>query len=161
MEHRLPIHEGKKPMKQAPRIFASNVLEAIKAEIESLLKAKFIQTTRYVNWISDIAHVIRKNEKMHVCIDFRDLNAVTPKGEYPMPIIDMLTDSIVGNKNLSLLDGYSGYNQIYIVENDISKIVFRCPRALGTYEWIVMLFGLKIVGATYQRAMNLIFHDLI
>ena len=43
----------------------------------------------------------------------------------------------------------------------MSKTTFRCPGALGTYEWIVMPFGLKNAGATYQRAMNLSFHDLI
>jgi hypothetical protein len=53
-----------------------------------------------------------------------------------------------------MLDGYSGYNQIFIAEEDVSKTTFRCPGALGTYEWVVMPFGLKNVGATYQRAMN-------
>ena len=92
-----------------------------------------------------------------MCIDFRDLSAVTPKDEYHMSIVDMLIDSTVGNEILSLLDYYSGYNQIYITKNDISKTTFRCPGALGTYKWIVMPFGLKNVGATYQKALNLIF----
>ena len=43
----------------------------------------------------------------------------------------------------------------------MSKIEFRCPGALGTYEWVVMPFGLKNAGETYQRAMNSIFHDFI
>ena len=49
VEHRFPICEIKKKMKQTPRRFASNVMESIKADIERLLKAKFIQTTRYSN----------------------------------------------------------------------------------------------------------------
>jgi hypothetical protein len=44
---------------------------------------------------------------------------------------------------------------------DIAKTAFRCPGHVGLYEWIVMTFGLKNVGATYQRAMNYIFHELI
>jgi hypothetical protein len=44
---------------------------------------------------------------------------------------------------------------------DISKTAFRCPGHIGLFEWIVMTFGLKNVGATYQRAMNYIFHELI
>lgn len=72
----------------------------------------------------------------------------------------MLVDSTTKNEILSILDGYSGYNQIYIAELDTLKTAFWCPGALGTYEWPVMPFGLKNAGATYQRAMNLIFLDL-
>jgi len=60
-----------------------------------------------------------------------------------------------------MLDGYSGYNQIFIAEEDVSKTAFRCPGALGCFEWLVMPFGLKNAGATYQRAMNSMFHDFI
>ena len=98
---------------------------------------------------------------MRVCIDFRDLNAATPKDVYVMPIADMLIDAAAGNELLSLVDGFSGYNQIMIDEEDVHKTAFRCPGAVGTFEWLVMPFGLKNAGATYQRAMNAIFHDMI
>ncbi|GKV33998.1 hypothetical protein SLEP1_g42429 [Rubroshorea leprosula] len=55
----------------------------------------------------------------------------------------------------------SGYNQIFIVDADVPKTAFRCPSAVGTFEWVMMPFGLKNAGATYQRAMNAIFHDMI
>jgi hypothetical protein len=78
-----------------------------------------------------------------------------------MPIADMLINSASGNKKISFLDGNAGYNQIFMVEEDISKTVFCCPRFTCLFEWVVMTFGLKNAGATYQRAMNLIFHDLL
>nr|KYP39891.1 Transposon Ty3-I Gag-Pol polyprotein [Cajanus cajan] len=137
------------------------MIEKIKVEIERLLKAKFIRTSRYPEWVSNVVPVIKKNRKLRVCIDFRDLNTTTPKDEYPMPIAETMIDAVAGNEIISLLDGYSGYNQIYIAANDVSKTAFRCPGALGMYEWVMMPFGLKNVGATYQREMNLIFHDLI
>ena len=51
----------------------------VKREIEKLLKAKFIRPTRYVQWLVNIVHVMKKNEKLRVYVDFRDLNAATPK----------------------------------------------------------------------------------
>ena len=133
----------------------------VKEEIEKLLKAKFIRLTRYVQWLANIIPLMKKNGKLRVCVDFRDLNAATPKDIYVMPIANMLADSTANNELLSFLDGFSGYNQILIVVDDISKTAFRCPSSLGTFEWLVMPFGLKNAGATYQRAMNAIFHDTL
>ena len=92
---------------------------------------------------------------------FRNLSSATPKDEYPMPITNMLVDAATGDNILSFVDGYSGYNQIFIAEEDVLKIAFQCPGALGTYEQVVMPFGLENVRAIYQRSMNSIFHEFI
>ncbi|KAL1338127.1 hypothetical protein AAHE18_10G188800 [Arachis hypogaea] len=113
VEHQLPLKANVKLVKQPPRRFAPEVVQKIKEEIERLLKAKFIRTARYINWISNVVPVMKKNGKLRVCIDFRDLNSATPKDEYPMAIADMLIDST------------AGYNQIYIAEEDVSKTAFR------------------------------------
>lgn len=99
--------------------------------------------------------------KTRICVDFRDFNTTSPKDEYPIPIADLLVDLAVGYQMLSFMDGNAGYNQIYIAEEDTHKTAFRCPGYIGTFEWVVMPFGLKNAGATYQRTMNLIFHDLM
>jgi len=125
------------------------------------LKCGFIRTARYVDWLANIVHVGKKNGTLRVCIDFRDLNQATPKEEYPMLEAEKLVDSAACYEYLSMKDSYSGYNQIYIAEEDVLKIAFRCPGALGFYEWVVMPFGLKNDGSCYQRAMNSMFHDFI
>jgi hypothetical protein len=99
--------------------------------------------------------------KIRICVDFRNLNRATLKDEYPMLVADLLIDSASGNKVICFLDGNAGYNQIFMAKEDVSKTVFRCPGFIGLFEWVVMTFGLKNVGATYQRAMKLIFHDLL
>jgi hypothetical protein len=94
-------------------------------------------------------------------VDFRDLNRATPKDEYPMPVAETLINAAAGHKILSFMDGNAGYNQIFMASEDRNKTAFRVPGAVGLFEYVVMTFGLKNAGATYQRAMNYIFHDLI
>src|ERR1043165_7703235 len=130
VELKLPIKAGKKPVKQTPRQFAPAVMSKIKEEVERLLQKKFIRTVRHVEWLTNIVPVIKKNGKLRVCIDYRDLNAATPKDDYAMPVAEMLFDSATGFEYLSMLDGYAGYNQIFIVDDDVSKKAFRCPGAL-------------------------------
>jgi hypothetical protein len=162
VEHRLPIKSGFRPYKQGARNFKPEIIERVKEEVDRLLQAGFIQPCRYVDWVSNIVPVEKKNTgKIWICVDFRNLNQATPKDEYPMHVADLLIDSASGNKMISFLDSNAGYNQIFKVKEDVSKTVFRCPGFVGLFEWVVMTFGLKNASATYQRSMNLIFHDLL
>ncbi|KAM1677870.1 hypothetical protein ACFXTN_034651 [Malus domestica] len=150
VEHELRIKPGCKPFRQPPRRFSTEVQLGIKDELVRLLKAGFIRTTRYVEWLANIVLVLKKSGALHICIDFRNLNLATPKNEYTMLISDLLIDATTNHAILSFMDGHAGYNQIFITEADVYKTAFRCPGALGTYEWVVMPFGLKNVDATYQ-----------
>jgi hypothetical protein len=94
-------------------------------------------------------------------VDFRNLYRATPKDEYPMPVADLMIDSASSNKVISFLDGNAGYNQIFMEKEDMSKTAFRSLGVVGLFDWVVMTFGLKNADATYQRAINLIFHDLL
>lgn len=78
-----------------------------------------------------------------------------------MPVADMLVDAASRQELVSTLDGFAGYHQIKIDEGDRSKTAFRCPGSVGLSEYVDMPFGLKNTGATYQRAMNLIFDEMI
>jgi hypothetical protein len=92
----------------------------------------------------------KESGKLRVCIDFRNLNRTTPKDKYLMPIADTLINNAT-----------AGYNQIFMAEGDASKTTFICSGFIGLFAWVVMTFGPKNAGATYQRAMNLIFHELL
>jgi hypothetical protein len=162
VEHQLPIKPGFRAYKQPPRKnYKDEVLTDVKKEVERLIEANFIRPCRYADWISNIVLVYKKNGKMRVCIDFRDLNRATPMDGYPMHVADLLVDAAAGHKVISFMDGNVGYNQIFMAAEDISKTTFICLGHIGLFEWIVMTFGLKNAGATYQRAMNYIFHELI
>jgi hypothetical protein len=139
----------------------TEVLEEVKKEIEKMLEAGFIRSCRYVEWISSIIPVPKKDGRWWVCVDFRDLNRATPKDEYSMPVAKTLINVAIDNKILSFMDGNADYNQIFMAPEDIHKTAFRVPDAVGLFKYVVMTFGLKNADATYQRAMNYIYHNLI
>jgi hypothetical protein len=162
VEHRLPIKADFRPYKQGSQNFKPEIVGRVKEEVDRLLQAGFIQPCCYVDWVSNIVPVGKKNTgKIWICVDFRNLNRASPKDEYLMPIADLLIDSASGNKVISFLGDNTGYNQIFMAKEDVNKTAFRCPGFVGLFEWVVMTFGLKNADATYQRAMNLIFHDLL
>ena len=92
-------------------------------------------------------------------MDFRNLNKACLKDNFPLPNINLLVDSTAGSSMFSLIDGYSGYNQIRMAAKDAEKTAFRTP--IGNFYYTVMPFGLKNAGATYQRTMTAIFHDMM
>jgi hypothetical protein len=139
----------------------TEVLEEVKKEIEKMLEAGFIRPCRYVEWISSIVPVQKKDGRWRVYVDFRDLNRATPKDEYRMHVAETLINTAVGNKIMSFMDGNAGYNQIFMAPEDIHKTAFRVPDVVGLFKYVVMTFGLKNAGTMYQRAMNYIYHDLI
>jgi len=161
VEHRLPIKSGFRRHQQPARRCNPNILPDIKAKITKLIEAKFIRQCRYAEWISNVVPVYKKNGKLLVCIDFKNLNKATPMDGYPMPVADLLVDATAGHRIISFMDGNAGYNQISMAEEDIPKTAFRCPGHVGLFEWIVMTFGMKNASATYQRATNFIFHEFI
>ncbi|XP_058727787.1 uncharacterized protein LOC131599463 [Vicia villosa] len=94
-----------------------------------------------------------------MCVDYRDLNKASPKDDFPLPHIDMLVDNTAKFNVFSFMDGFSGYNQIKMAPEDMEKTSFITP--WGTFCYKVMPFGLKNAGATYQRAMTTLFHDMM
>ena len=89
----------------------------------------------------------KKDGKVRMCVDFRDLNKAYLKGDFSMLHIDVPVDNIAGHALLLFMDAFSGYNQIKMAPEDMEKTCFISP--WGRYCYKVMPFGLKNVGATY------------
>jgi hypothetical protein len=93
-----------------------------------------------------------------VCMDFRNLNKACPKDNFPTPFIDQIIDECGRSEIFSFMDEFLGYNQIQIKPEDQHKTTFICP--WGTFAYRKIPFGLKNVGATFQRTMTFAFHNL-
>ena len=103
--------------------------------------------------------VKKANGKWRMCVDFTNLKKACPKDSYLLPRVDVLVDSIAQHQLLSFMDAFSGYNQIRMDEADQKKTSFVTSQGLFCNK--VMPFGLKNVGATYQRLMNKMFANQI
>ena len=124
-----------------------------------MLAAGFIKPIQHPRWLSNIVPVKKKNGQIRCCVDFRNLHRAYPKDEFPLLNMDLLIDFMVGSTMFSFMDGFSGYNQIRMAPRDAEKTSFRTP--MGNFYYTIMPSGLKNAGATYQRAMTAIFHDMM
>ena len=157
--HTLNVDPKVKPMAQPARIFHTEIKRQIVKEIQKLLAAGFIKPIQHPHWLSNIVPVKKKNRQIRCYVDFKNLNRVCPKDEFPLPNMDLLIDSMAGNAMFSFMDRFSGYNQIKMALKDVEKNTFRTP--MGNFYYTVMPFGLKNTSATYQREMTAIFHDMM
>ena len=131
----------------------------MKEKIQKQLSVGFLSVVEYLEWLANVVLVPKKDSKVRVCVDFRDLNKASPKDDFPLPHIGMLVDSTAGHSMLSFMDGFFWYSHILMAPKDIEKTSFITK--WGTYCYRVMLFGLKNARATYQRAATTLFHDMM
>jgi hypothetical protein len=157
--HSLNVEPGTRPMVQLMRTFHTKVEAQITQEVKKLLAAGFIKPIQHPRWLSNTVPVKKKNGQIRCCVDFRNLNKACPKDEFPLPNMDLLIDSAAGHAMFSFMDEFSGYNQIRMSTKDAKKTAFRTP--IGNFYYTVMPFGLKNAGATYQRTMTAMFHDIM
>lgn len=124
------------------------MLPIIKREVKKLLDAKISVPLRYSKWIANLVSVRKKNGEIRPCVEFRNLKKLSLKDNYPLPKMDQLLKRVLGSNMISMLDGFSGYNQILVSQEDKEKTTFMNAK---------IPFGLINVGATFQREMDLAF----
>ena len=127
--------------------------------MDNLLEAGFIQGIKYPEWLANVVVVSKKGGKWKVCVDYTDLNEACPKDSFPLPRIDHIVDKLAEHGMLLFLDAFSGYHQILMHPPHAEKTTFITPH--GQFYNNVMLFGLKNVGAMYQRLVTKMFRPLM
>jgi len=110
MKHALPTDPNVPPKKQRISRTKPKLSKKIKEEVMKLLKIDFIEVTRYLDWVANIVPIMKKDGRIRVCVDYRNLNQASPKDDFPLPHIDILVDSTTGFELFSFMDGFSRYN---------------------------------------------------
>ncbi|GJU19712.1 putative reverse transcriptase domain-containing protein [Tanacetum coccineum] len=146
VEFNIELIPGAEPISKAPYRMAPIELKELKDQLQELLERGFIRPS-VSPWGAPVLFVKKKDGSMRLCIDYRELNKITIRNRYPLPRIDDLFDQLQGAKHFSKIDLRSGYHQLRVKEQDISKTAFRTR--YGHYEFLVMPFGLTNGSAIF------------
>jgi hypothetical protein len=157
IQHVIPIKDDHKPFKKKLRRINPMLFPLIEKEVRKLFDAKIIVSLRFSKWVANLVPVRKKSGEIRLCVDFQNLNRVSLKDNYPLPKMDYILQKVVGSQKISMLDGFSGYNQIMVHPDDQEKTTFTTP--WGTFMYAKMPFGLMNAGETFQRAMDIAFAD--
>nr|GEW70920.1 putative RNA-directed DNA polymerase, eukaryota, reverse transcriptase zinc-binding domain protein [Tanacetum cinerariifolium] len=144
IKHSLNVNPSVTPVSQKMRVFCFVKSKVITKEVAEWLKAGIVRPI---------------DRSWRMCIDFKNINSACPKDYYPLPEINSKIDSVVGFSLKCFLDAYKDYHQIQMAEEEGEKTAFYTDQ--GTYCYTKMSFGLKNVGATYQRLVDEAFQSQI
>nr|GFB30321.1 putative reverse transcriptase domain-containing protein [Tanacetum cinerariifolium] len=157
VEFNIKLIPGAEPISKAPYRMAPIELKELKDQLQELLERGFIRPS-VSPWGAPVLFVKKKDGSMRLCIDYHELNKITIRKRYPLPQIDDLFDQLQGAMHFSEIDLRSGYHQLQVKEQDVSKTAFRTR--YGHYEFLVMPFVKVEVITKWPRPTSVIERDL-
>jgi hypothetical protein len=131
------------------------MLPIMEKEVKKLLDAQIIIPLRYLEWVANLVPVRKKNGKIRLCVDFKNLNRISKKDNYPLSKMEHILQRVTGSSRMSMIDVFFGYNQISVMSEDREKTTFTTP--WGRFMYAKIPFGLMNAGENFQRAMDIAF----
>ena len=93
MSHKLPINPGFSPVKQKAQKFKLELSLKIKEDMTKQIESQLVEVMQYPTWLANVVSVARKDGKIRICVDYRDLNKANQKDNFLLPNIDILIDN--------------------------------------------------------------------
>jgi hypothetical protein len=147
IEFKIELQPGTTPIAKAPYKMSHMELKELKIQLQGFLDKGYIRPST-APWSCPTLFLGKKDKGLHLCVDYRQLNAVTIKNKYLLPYINIMFDQLAGAQVFSKIDLHSGYHQIKIRVEDIPKTAFTIRYVL--FQYLVMSFGLKNAPAHFM-----------
>ena len=150
-DHEIKLIDGKNPTFHRIYNLTETQLETLREYLQENLDKGYIrESTSSAGY--PVMFVPKKNGKLRLVVDYRQLNDITVKDRTPLPLITELRDRLHGKKYFTALDLKGAYNLIRMAKGEEWKTAFRTK--YGLYEYLVMPFGLTNAPASFQRMIN-------
>jgi hypothetical protein len=149
---------GEAPVSKTPYRMSTPEMKELQMQLEELMKKGYIYPS-VSPWGAPVLFVKNKDETLRLCIDSRQLNKVIVKNKYPLPRIDDIFDQLKDVKIFSKIDLRSGYHQVRIKEEYISKTAFRTR--YGHYDFTMVPFGLSNAPTFFMCLINGVFREYL
>ncbi|GJX63251.1 hypothetical protein Tco_0296151 [Tanacetum coccineum] len=146
VEFQIDLMPGAAPVARAPYKLAPSEMQELSNQLQELADRGFIQPSTSP-WGALVLFVKKKDGFFRMCIDYRDLNILTVKNRYPLPMIDDLFDQLQGSSTYSKIDLRSGYHQLRVRDEDIPKTTFRTRHVIDSQ-------GIRVDPAKIEAVMN-------
>jgi hypothetical protein len=154
IEFKIELQPGTTLIAKAPYNMSHVELKELKIKLQGLLDKGYIHPS-ISPWGCSALFVEKKDKELHICVDYRPLNAVTIKHKNPLPRIDILFDQLAGAQVFFKINLCSGYHQMEIHAEDIPKTAFTTR--YGLFEYFVMSIGLTNALTHFMYLMNSVF----
>ena len=133
-------------------------LEALRVFIDENLSNSFIRPSNSPHG-APILFVKKKSGELQLCVNYRGLNRISKKDRYPLPLLSDLLNTPKKARMYTKINLCHAYHLVHIADREEWKTTFHTH--YGSFEWLVIPFGLMNTPETFQRVMNNIFHDLL
>jgi hypothetical protein len=158
-EIRIPLKPDARPVKQRPYKLNPKYKEKVKIELDKMLEAGIIELVEESEWISPMVVQDKNTGEIRICVDLRKMNNACLHDPFHTPFTGKVLDTVGGQEVYSFTDGFSGYHQIWIAKEDLHKTTFAIE--WGSYQYLVMSFGLKNSLAIFSRVVVEAFKEFL